>query len=505
MAEETKRSLYRCISEAVIDGRLPQGFSLPKEADDKNKISWADGAKDGVGMYHFGIPTMKDEDRDLMIQAVMASGEGRKEEAEAAFSDLGKKSQALYVIDPLQEFIMDNTDRIDPEKLFSVATHMLYNSTDRECVKFGLSMLELLSTDKDEDLKYAVRTIGLSDEFTLFALYVMMRWTDKDQEIFDLAQHVFGWGRIHAIERLDPVNEKIRTWLLKEGVNNNIMPAYSALTCYEKAGVEELLFRDLSEEDYPSVRDIMYGLMDEGPVQGISAVERGEDVVLRFLSFAERYATDYPDYQAVRGIRIHFENVDRKNKDLAEKADAIVDICKKILDTDKCRDAVKAATKEGNGIDLARELSVLDPKDILHLMKEDFSKHVGLVFAVVEDDSCRKETLKLFSENLPLDAMKTHPTLTAGIGADFADQRKLEFLVQALRDYPCEGEEFIETGLCSSPIRTRHLSLMTIEKWVEKLQKPISEISPKLYSVLSEISPIEPDEKLKNRMVLLLK
>ncbi len=505
MAEETKRSLYRCISDAVIDGRLPHGFSLPKEEDGDGKISWADGAKDGVGMYHFGIPTMKDEDRDLMIQAVMASGEGKKEEAEAAFSDLGKKSQALYVIDPLQEFIMANTDRIDPGKLFDVATHMLYNSTDRECVKFGLSMLELLSTDKDEDVKYAVRTIGLSDEFTLFALYVMMRWTDKDQEIFDLAQHVFGWGRIHAIERLDPVNEEIRMWLLKEGVNNDIMAAYSALTCYEKAGVAELLFGDLSEEDYPDVRDIMSGLMDEGPVQGISAVERGEEAVLRFLSYAERYASEYPDYRTIREIRIHFENVDRKNKDLAEKADAIVDICKKILDTDKCRDAVKAATKEGNGIDLARELQVLDPRDILHLLKEDFSKNTGLVFAVVEDDSCRKETLKLFSEKLPLDAMKTHPTLTAGFGEEFSDQRKLGFLVQALRDYPCEGEEFIETGLCSSPIRTRHLSLMTIEKWVEKLQKPISEISPKLYSVLSEISPIEPDEKLKNRMVLLLK
>ena len=153
MAEETKRSLYQCISDAVIDGRLPRGFSLPKE-DGDGKISWADGAKDGVGMYHFGIPTMKDEDRDLMIQAVMASGEGRKEEAEAAFSDLGKKSQALYVIDPLQEFIMANTDRIDPGKLFDVATHMLYHSTDRECVKFGLSMLELLSTDKDEDHRF---------------------------------------------------------------------------------------------------------------------------------------------------------------------------------------------------------------------------------------------------------------------------------------------------------------------------------------------------------------
>ena len=262
MAEDMKRSLYRCISDAVIDGRLPHGFSLPKE-EEGEKIKWADGAKDGVGMYHFGIPTMKDEDRDLMIQAVMASGEGKKEEAEAAFSDLGKKTQALYVIDPLQEFIMGNTDQIDPEKLFDVASHLLYQSQDRECVKFGLSMLELLSTDKDEDIKYAVRTIGLSDEFTLFALYVMMRWTDKDQEIFDLAQHVYGWGRIHAIERLDPVNEEIRKWILKEGIKNDIMPAYSALTCYEKAGVEAFLFGELSEEDYPCVRDIMYGLMED--------------------------------------------------------------------------------------------------------------------------------------------------------------------------------------------------------------------------------------------------
>ena len=54
MENTAKTSLYDYISAAVTDGELPMDFSLPRFSDDNNQVPWADGAKDGVAMYHIG-------------------------------------------------------------------------------------------------------------------------------------------------------------------------------------------------------------------------------------------------------------------------------------------------------------------------------------------------------------------------------------------------------------------------------------------------------------------
>ena len=47
---EKAPSLFEYISSAVIDGELPEDFTLPVLSEDDSQIVWADGALDGVGI-----------------------------------------------------------------------------------------------------------------------------------------------------------------------------------------------------------------------------------------------------------------------------------------------------------------------------------------------------------------------------------------------------------------------------------------------------------------------
>ena len=231
-------SLLKIISDSLEGGRLPDGFSLPREGGDDGGIAFADGAMDGIGLYHMGPQEPEEDDRRLMEEAVLAAGSRDFRRADESFWALSQKVRALSLAECLSSFVMDHKDEVNADALYDYALTLIRDSDGRECVKYGLILLSLFKTDGDEAVKQAVQTLALSDEFTPFALFAMMEWTDGNEAIFDLAKKVRGWGRIHAVERLEPATEEIRRWLLTEGVRNDVMPAYSALTCWQKSGAE---------------------------------------------------------------------------------------------------------------------------------------------------------------------------------------------------------------------------------------------------------------------------
>lgn len=279
MGDNVMTSLYEHIASAVVDGELPRDFSLPVLTENENEIKWADGAQDGVTLYHMTIPEISEDDRVLISDAVRAASNRDYDLADDLFKMIGRHLQAIVIIDDLQSYIVENQSKLNGKNLFEYALHLLFESDDRECVKFGLSLLELFDTDGKENLKKAIRTIGLSDEFALFAIFVMLRWKDGNNEVWQLAKKVHGWGRIHAVERIEPDTEEIRKWLLMEAVHNDVMPAYSALTCWNKSEAETILRGDPSREELAAIGDIIEGLLDEGPVPGISALQNSDEII----------------------------------------------------------------------------------------------------------------------------------------------------------------------------------------------------------------------------------
>ena len=277
--------IYERIAGALVNGELPRGFSLPSE---ETGIRFADGAMDGIAIYHMGRQAPDTAAMQQMILALREASACRLKEADAAFTELGKRYRAISLAEALPAQILEHQEVYSADNLFETALYLVRYSKDREAVKFGLSMLGVFVMDVEAQ-KDVVRTLGLSDEFTLFAVWNMMNWEDPAEEIFRLCKKVHGWGRIHALERLDPVTEEIRAWILKEGVKNDVLPAYSAYTAWEKAGVRERLYGPLEREDYAAIGRIFQALLDEGPVRGISLIEDAEECIHQYIRRSDEF------------------------------------------------------------------------------------------------------------------------------------------------------------------------------------------------------------------------
>ena len=62
-----KQSIYEVIKASLVDGRLPEDFSLPKDEDSDQNLPFADGAMDGIYIYHMPHTPMTDEDFNLKL------------------------------------------------------------------------------------------------------------------------------------------------------------------------------------------------------------------------------------------------------------------------------------------------------------------------------------------------------------------------------------------------------------------------------------------------------
>ena len=294
------KSLYEYIKAHCENGALPDHFSLPEE-EQQGQLKFADGAMDGILMYHMAGSQLDEAEMAKMKEIVGLISEGNMEKADAALREFAKKNRALSVIDDFEDYIRKNSGDLSTENIYRFGVKEIRESDHKECVKFGLEIMELF-TLKNENVKDVIRTLGLCDEFTLFVVFIMLGWENANEEIFNLAKKVKGWGRIHAIEKLKPETEEIKEWLLKEGIRNQVMPEYSALTCFEKSDAAKRLEGEISREEFQSIGTILSAMLVEGPVPGISGVKNSQDVLLQYLAHAKEQTPELSDYETILKI-----------------------------------------------------------------------------------------------------------------------------------------------------------------------------------------------------------
>ena len=316
-------SVYKMICENVKNDQLDRDFNLPQENNES--VHWAPGAMDGVYIYHLAHSAADKETLSRMGKAIDEASEGNFEQAEQSFFELTKASGAISLVDDIQRYIIDNKDELDLDNLFSFAITVVTESAHAECVKVGLEILELFDTSQQK-IRDVIANLALYDEFTIFALWCMRHWNDGNDKVFKTAKEVHGWGRIHAIEIIEPDTLEIKQWLLTEGVYNDVMPAYSALTCWNKSDAESILFAKPTPAEYKGLADLIYGLLDEGPISGISTLDNREQILLRFLEIARDYDLTAEEYDVIHTIKRWADN-DKDNKMLAvaEKAREVLE------------------------------------------------------------------------------------------------------------------------------------------------------------------------------------
>ena len=87
---------------------------------------------------------------------------------------------------------------------------------------------------------------------------------------------------------LEADTEDMKLWLLKNGVQNKVMPAYSGLDCYEKTDFISYLKEPMSYDLYSGMSDIISALLSEEPVAGISAIDEREELLQIFVDITSK-------------------------------------------------------------------------------------------------------------------------------------------------------------------------------------------------------------------------
>ena len=513
---ETKDlSIYELIKNSIQNnGELPEDFKLPPK--DPNGVPWADGAMDGVYIYH---TVGNEEDIEPLKNIVFQISEGKFEEAETNLDKLD--FSMVSRTNSLLSWIIQEQKQINLNNLYEFASSRLVTTKNIEVIKFCLSVLAIMNVETDAETIEKVKILALSDEFTLYCLNIFVKLENSNEEIFEIAKKVKGWGRVHSIGYLEVTNDEIKEWILEEGCHNDVLPAYTAYTCAKKINLVEILNEDkISNKKFNDISYLMNALLDESAITGMSALEDRELLIERYLEKAKTLSSTEDDYSAVMTLKEYIKNNKEINNDL-------IKICDKILNSEKTRNNVKELLKEGYGCNIAKYLGIDTDKYILEYLQNNPLKNPYIIFNISERENMEK-LVSFIEKNLTLEKLKGAPTDKFYPKNEenkeyiFLDTiiRKLGNFKRTERNfvvslYPVEptasmdkpenfigiGENLIICALNSPYVDIRYGAVNTLESWKEKGYI----LSNEIIENIKKLEKLEVDEELKIKLNELLK
>ena len=513
---ETKDlSIYELIKSSIqANGELPEDFKLPPK--DPNGVPWADGALDGVYIYH---TVGNEEDIEPLKSIVFQISEGKFEEAQNNLENLD-----FFMIsrrDPLLNWIIKEQKQINIDNLCEFTISQLSTSKNIEVIKFCLCVLEIINLETEKDTIEKVKILALSDEFTLYCLNILKNLKNSNEEIFEIAKKVKGWGRIYSIKYLKVTNDEIKEWILEEGCHNYIIPAYTAYTCAKKINLVEILNEDkISSKKFNDISYLMNALLDEEAITGISNLEDRELLIERYLEKAKTLASAEEDYYAIITLKEYIKN----NKEINNE---LIKICDEILNSEKTRNIVKELLKEGYGYNIAKYLGIDIDKYILEYLQDNPLKNPYIVFNISERENMEK-LVSLIEKKLTLEKLEGAPT-----DKFYSKNEKnkeyifLDTIIKKLGNfgrtegkfvvsvYPVDptasmdepenfigiGENLIICALNSPYVDIRYGAVNTLESWKEKGYI----LSNEIIENIKKLEKLEVDEELKIKLNELLK
>ena len=484
--ENKNLSIYELIKSSIqSDGSLPENFSLPQEETDG--ISWADGAMDGVFLYH----TARNEGsieplKDIIFQI----SEEKFEEADNNLNNLNFSMVSIKI--PLLKWIFQERENINADNLYKFAISQLTTSKNKECIKFSLSVLSLIGVENEAETLEKIKILALSDEFTLYCLNIIEHLENSNNEIFEIAKKVKGWGRIHSIPYLEVTNNEIKEWILEKGCHNEVVPSYTALTCAKKINLLEILNEEnISNKRFNNISYLVAALLDEGAATGISALENKEVLIEKYLEKAKDLSSSEDDYHTVMMIKEYIEDSEDINNNF-------IKTCDEILTSEKTENKIKELMEEGSSYDIAKYIKIDTDEYALKYLENNLLKNPYIMNYISKKENMEKIVLSL-EKNLPLEKMKGLPTDKINfINNKFT---ALNVVVRTLENFKGTGENLIIFALNSPYVDVRYGAANTLEKWKEK-----GYIFPdEIIENIKNLEKIEVNEDLKEKLNKLLK
>ncbi len=488
------RAIYELIKKSIGDsGELPHNFNLPSNSN--GKLKFAAGAMDGIRTRHSELKGS--ECGELYGLVKKYNGDI------SAIEDFFNENHALETADSFFEETVKRGE-IKPFQLYRLACGLTMTSGCAEAVKFGIMLFELAIPEDTRQLTEICMTLGLCDEFTLYSCFVFRHLENGNELIFRLAQHVHGWGKIHAVsDFLAPDNDEIRRWLLRCGCKNSVLDAYLALAVSEKLGLPALLAErtDFDPDERRGIGDIMLGLMDEGPCMGISHYDDPTDMFSAYFDILGGAAASPTELAAATEIRTWLDENGMGDKPCRAKADAVIndsrthEMIRQAFDGEYSSWAFQLA--DNAGIDIAAEAE--------ERVLRDVQKNYYLIRFVTPDEEAVERIGAAVREQVGIDGLERLPlTEIMGIGPEYGGYNAVTEITRAAAEHPLCCVDIVKKAMFLKVNSCRYTAVSTVERWLFLTEKTLSELDGELYEEMKRLSEAESNEGLLKRVRLML-
>jgi len=528
-----EKSIYEIISESVgLDGRLPDDFDLPNRKVDPNGIQFRPGDFDG-SLYFF---PQADDPKRVAMQLVDAL----QSKNEVEIVKLVSKYGVLQYWDYFMREYTRRANELDAKFIYDYATFLAFELADIELVKLGISLLCVFMLTDVHLERTQIETLALFDEFTFFVVENLEVWENGNDSIFKIAQKVDGWGKIRAVKSLKPETQEIRDWLLRDGCVNDVSHSKLALECATKGDligvlssgrVDAELYDDiaflidalLGEHHNMGIR--IYKFDDEEPEElpeelanlisddddhvfqrpkELGDYQHAEQAVTLYLQLAEKYAVTIKHLLYLLNMVRALEYTDIPSKD------DLIQQCCKICDTPVNRDLILSSLADPENRDFFRAMQLaegldIDITDYLYIaVKKDPIKNSMYLSRLFHIPEYAQEFIALYESILPLQEMSIGmgDLLYAKTLRD--EHQTLDILLGQLAEYPNLGTDLVKAAIYSPVTRDRNFACRVLKAWCKKLNKPLSDVSPVLYTALTDIVLREVNPKTKATMCKIL-
>lgn len=480
----SRPSIYQHIVSHIEPGEPGLGEEGEKLPDEDlvrrgSGVGWSAGALDGVFGHHAGGADTMEVAQKIHTHLRALNDRSTDNRARTLYNYLTEHSAIAYVDELLSAVAGD--DKLDPERLHSIARWLAMGGADREPVKCAIALLGVIQGGDDRDL---LLTLGRHEEFTLYATVALQNAvSDSELSLWSLACLVTGWGRIQIIERLaDTEDEQIRAWLLREGYQNGIMYEYTALICARAGNLLGALRTSEPDEKLLKGAGSLLSTLIRGrggPAEGIESYTEGAEAAELYLEHLLDREPDVEDFVCVCTIEQFLNEEDGESHDPSlgwtERRATLLELISSI----RTRTDWEAKVREGldstdqqtfwTATEAARVLGL----DLWEIYFERIQRGENHWYFVMQTDDAERidRVLQLAEKMLPLDEMASGPANDNGFGPEYQHYGALDFVLQDLRRFPGRGWPLVRAGLRSPMIRNRNMAVLALGGW-ERLQWP---------------------------------
>lgn len=479
----TDNSVLKLLSSNLDDkGILTKNAQdLPDEKMGDEKIRFAAGLMDAM----FGANDSDDSKKritELSKHLKKIATKGNKISEQEFYQLITENEGVIGIIDEFLQAIVNESLPIQPY-LFNFAKDLATRTDKRNAVKFGIAILGLC---QNKSILNELKILGLHDEFTVYSTIAIANLSDNaENDLWELAQKVNGWGKIQLVDRLasPELKDQIKDWLILDGYKNSIMYEYLAYTCATNGELHKKLENEQIEYKlFKSASDIIEALIVEhSPAEDITTYPFASQVIQDFIRHAKKHATDISDFNAlhkIKGFLTELQNDIGEQKKNGWNQDIISNCLIEIVEILNSRDwkvvAYEGLKSKDNitywnakqaseklGIDLwetvwtrleENPLNSSSWHDVTHYSKPEHSDKI-IDFAL---------------KHLPFDELATGAKDSAGFGDNYNKHVSLELATKFLENHPKKGERVILTALRSPVTCNRNMAIRVLDKWKQE-------------------------------------